>query len=130
MEAWRKVFREGIVPHVSVESLVALKMAIVHDDPALTQGVTTIPPMLQTVGDWPVECACALGYLGMQEGMETVQEVDQYFAQMCAKIDTTLGIGASRMFLNAYDSWSRDEIFNNLVPELDFVIKNSGVTAA
>ncbi len=48
----------------------------VSDDPRLTQGSTTTPPLM-CVQDWPVEAACVLGFCGWQgDGLETVAEVE------------------------------------------------------
>jgi hypothetical protein len=58
IEAWRKVFRDGIAPQLSTTALEALRQALATDDAGLLQGATTAPPPLQTVQDWPVEGAC------------------------------------------------------------------------
>jgi hypothetical protein len=55
MESWRK----GVAPLLSGAALKALKTASEIDDPTLVQGVTTQPPPLPCVLDWPVEAACA-----------------------------------------------------------------------
>lgn len=67
MEAWRKVWREGVAPLLSDTHLEALEKALVSDDPRLLQGATTTPPPLMCVQDWPVEAACALGYCGWRD---------------------------------------------------------------
>ena len=85
MESWRKVWREGLAPLLSMEGLEALRHGLVMDDARLLQGATTTPPPLQCVQDWAVEGACALGYCGWQgDGLETVAEVEEFFARMCA----------------------------------------------
>src|SRR5438046_991148 len=82
MESWRNVWRTGVAPLLSTESLEALRQALVHDDPRLLQGATTTPPPLQCVQDWPVEAACALGYCGwVGDGLETVAEVEECLAR-------------------------------------------------
>ena len=66
--------------------------ALTGDDPRLTQGSTTTPPPLMCVQDWPVEAACALGYCGWQgDELETVGEVEEFFARMCFEADQRLG---------------------------------------
>ena len=91
MESWRKVWRDGVEPLLSTEGLEALRQAVVRDDPRLLQGATTTPPPLMCVQDWPVEAACALGYCGWQgDGLETVAEVEEFFARMCFEIDARL----------------------------------------
>ena len=92
MESWRKVWREGLAPLISSEGLEALRSALQCDDARLLQGATTTPPPLQCVQDWPVEAACALGFCGWQgEGLESVAEVEEYFARLCFEVDQHLG---------------------------------------
>ena len=121
MELWRKAWRIGIVPNMSTAGLEALRMALLKDDPELLQGATTSPPPLQCVQDWPVEAACALGYCGWQgEGLETVAEVEEFFARMCFEIDQRLGEPAAcRWFLNWFDETPRDEMRRELVGEVN-----------
>ena len=121
MESWRKVWREGLVPLLSTAGLEALRRALVNDDPRLLQGATTTPPPLQCVQDWPVEAACALGYCGWQgDGLETVAEVEEFFARMCFEIDQRLGEPAGcRWFLNWFDETPRDEMRANCSAEVN-----------
>src|SRR5262245_62461067 len=121
MESWRKVWREGVVPLLSTESLNALWRGLVNDDARLIQGATTTPPPLQCVQDWPVEAACGIGYCGWQgEGLETVAEVEEFFAKMCFEIDRNLGEPAGcRWFLNWFDETPRDEMREQLLAEVN-----------
>ena len=121
MESWRNVWRRGVAPLLSMESLEALRLALVHDDPRLLQGATTTPPPLQCVQDWPVEAACALGYCGWQgEGLESVAEVEEYFARSCFECDQLLGEPAAcRWFLNWFDETPRDEMRQLLLAEVN-----------
>jgi hypothetical protein len=120
MESWRNVWRKGVAPLLSTESLEALRKALVSDDTRLVQGATTTPPPLQCVQDWPVEAACALGYCGWQgDGLETVAEVEEYFARMCFEIDQLMGEPAAcRWFLNWFDDTPRDEMRRELLVEV------------
>jgi hypothetical protein len=120
MDSWRKVWREGLAPHLSTEGLDALAEALANDDPRLLQGATTTPPPLQCVQDWPVEAACGLGYCGWQgDGLETVAEVEEYFARMCFEADKVLGEPAAcRWFLNWFDETPRDEMRRELLAEV------------
>ena len=121
MESWRKVWREGVVPMVSTAGLDALRKALSNDDARLVQGATTTPPPLQCVQDWPVEAACALGFCGWQgDGLETVAEVEEFFARMCFEIDQRLGEPAGcRWFLNWFDETPRDEMRRLLLAEVN-----------
>src|SRR5437773_12426778 len=112
MESWRKVWRDGLAPQLSLHALQALRQGLLADDPRLQQGATTSPPPLQCVQDWPVEKACALAYCGWQgDGRETVAEVEEFFARACAEADLLLGEPAAcRWFLNWFDETPRDEM--------------------
>jgi hypothetical protein len=123
-EAWRKCFREGFAPHLSTHALEVLKKALVEDDPRLLQGATTSPPPLQCVRDWPVEAACAISFCGWQgEGLKTVEEVEQYFADQCFQADQALGEPAgARWFLNAFDDTPRDEMRRLLAEEIQNIL--------
>src|ERR1041385_1191599 len=120
IESWRKAWREGLAPQLSTAGLTALRKALLDDDPRLLQGATTAPPPLQCVQDWPVEGACSLGYCGWQgDGLETVAEVEEFFARMCFEIDQLMGEPAAcRWFLNWFDDTQRDEMRRELLVEV------------
>lgn len=120
MEAWRKVWRDAIVPLMSDEALRAIYIALVNDDPRLCQGKTTEPPPLLGVQDFDVEQACAISYCGWQgDSLNTVGEVEEFFARVCFEIDQKLGEpGGCRHFLNWYDSVSRREMRSCMIPEV------------
>ena len=121
MESWRKVWREGMVPQLSPAALEALRHALLTDDARLLQGATTTPPPLQCVQDWPVEAACVLGFCGWQGlGLETVAEVEEFFAGACFEADQRLGEPAAcRWFLNWYDETPRQEMRRQLLAEVN-----------
>jgi hypothetical protein len=121
MESWRKVWREGMAPQFSPAGLEALRQALLTDDARLLQGATTTPPPLQCVQDWPVEAACALGFCGWQgEGLETVAEVEEFFARACYETDQRLGEPAAcRWFLNWYDETPREDMRRQLLAEVN-----------
>src|SRR5205814_4865596 len=105
----------------STAGLESLRDALRADDPRLTQGSTTTPPPLMCVQDWPVEAACALGFCGWQgETLESVGEVEEFFARVCFEADQRLGEPAAcRWFLNWFDDTPREEMRRLLLPELD-----------
>ena len=121
MKSWRKVWREGLAPLLSNAALDALQRALSDDDARLLQGSTTAPPPLQCVQDWPVEAACAVGFCGWQgEGLETVAEVEEFFARTCFEIDRRLGEPAAcRWFLNWFDETPREEMRADLLAEVE-----------
>lgn len=124
MESWRKVWREGVAPLLSSSGLEALQRALKSDDARLLQGATTTPPPLQCVQDWPVEAACALGFCGWQgDGLETVAEVEEFFARTCFEIDQRLGEPAAcRWFLNWFDETPREEMREQLLAEVQHAL--------
>src|SRR5262249_47561933 len=121
MDSWRMVWREGLAPLLSTMSLEALRAALFTDDARLLQGATTTPPPLACVQDWPVEAACGLGFCGWQgEGLESVGQVEEYFARMCFEIDQRMGEPAAcRWFLNWFDETPREEMRGELLAEVN-----------
>jgi hypothetical protein len=121
MESWRTVWRTGISPTLSTGGLRVLRDVLLQDDPRLTQGSTTTPPPLMCVRDWPLEAACAIGVCGwLGDRLETVGEVEEYFAEVCHEADQRLGEQAAcRWFLNWFDDTPREEMRHDLVAEID-----------
>jgi hypothetical protein len=121
MESWRKVWREGLAPQLSTTALEALARGLMTDDPRLLQGATTTPPPLPCVQDWPVEGACGLGYGAWQgDGLETVADVEEFFARACFEADQRLGEPAAcRWFLNWFDDTPRPEMRRLLLTEVN-----------
>ncbi len=56
------VFKEGFAPVLGPHRLAVLRDACRANDPQLQQGLTTSPPPMMCVQDWPCEGACLLGY--------------------------------------------------------------------
>jgi hypothetical protein len=121
MESWRKVWREGFAPVLSTAGLQALRKALTADDTRLIQGSTSSPPPLMCVQDWPVEAACALGFCAWQgEGLETVAEIEEFFARACYEADQRLGEPAAcRYFLNWFDDTPRPQMRKLLLEEVN-----------
>jgi hypothetical protein len=121
MESWRVVWRDGFAPVMPTAGLMALRQALKTDDARVVQGATTQPPPLMCVQDWPVEAACVLGFCGWQgEQLETVGEVEEFFARSCFEADQRLGEPAAcRWFLNWYDDTPRDEMRRELLAEIE-----------
>lgn len=120
MEAWRRIWREGIAWQLPDEHLWALRKALLADDQRLIQGATTSPPPLQCVQDWPVEAACLLGYCGWQgDGLATVGEVEAFFANACFDCDERVGEKAAcHWLLNWFDDTPRNEMRRLLLEEV------------
>jgi hypothetical protein len=124
MTAWQRSFHDGIAPLLSTRALLALKKALAVDDPALIQGATTDPPPQQAVQDWLVEAACAIAYAGWQgEGLATIGEVEDYFANVCFGADKALGEPAGcRWFLTWFDETPRGPMRLALLAEIDLAL--------
>ncbi len=120
MERWQHVWRVGFAPILSTRALLALRDALLTDDPRLVQGTCTSPPAKANCLDWPVERACALGLCGwLGEGRETVGEVEEFFAKCCFEADERLGEPAAcRWFLNWFDDTPRDVVRCSLLVEV------------
>lgn len=125
MEAWRKVWRDGLVPILPTKGLEALLEALRTDDKTLLQLVTTQPPSLECVRDWPCEGGCALAYVGWKaEGLKTVRDVESAFIAYCYECDQRLGKPAeSRWFLEFVDETPRDEMRKELIPEVELELE-------
>src|SRR5215471_12503499 len=105
MEAWRRIWREGLAPQLSHAGLTVLRHGLLIDDCRLLQGVSTMPPPLASLESWSVEGACPLGYCGWQgDALSRVGEVERYFGRLCAGADERLGErGMVRHFLDWFD---------------------------
>jgi len=118
---WQRVWREGIAPQLNVTGLTALLDALREDSPRLIQGATVEPPPLPACADWPVECACVLGYaLWHGERLKTVADLERRFAEVCAECDRRMGEPASvRWLLNWADETPRVEMRLALATEVN-----------
>src|SRR5262245_47057777 len=88
------------------------------------RGATTSPPPLPCVQEWPVEGACGLGFCGWQgDHLESVAEVEEYFAQKCFEADQILGEPAAcRWFLNWFDETPRGQMRRLLLAEVNHTL--------
>jgi hypothetical protein len=124
--AWQRVWRLGIAPQLTTEGLQGLKAALERNEPRLITGATLLPAPLQPELNSPVQGCCPLCYGlldGLQPGEVSVGLLEQGFAAACRKADELLGEPASvRYFLNAVDEWSRDELRQNLSPEIEWAL--------
>lgn len=121
MEAWRRVWRDGIASVLSSDGLHELLQALKKDDPRLIQGATTVPPPLMCVQDYEVEAADAIVFcFWMGDGLETVGECEEAFARTCFECDQRLGEPAGcRHWLNYWDEAPRKAAFDSLIPEVE-----------
>ena len=134
MEKWRKVWREGFVPHLSADGLEALQTALERDDPRILQGTTCYPPLLDALRDRDVEATCALGFCAWQaEGRTQVGQIEEFFQGLCDACDTHFSEPAAcRFFLNWYDEVPRAEMRRELLAEVALALaeRQAAATAA
>ncbi len=132
-ESWRTVWRQGFVPQMPLAGLVALESALMTNDPHLLQGATSSPPPLNCVRDWPVEGACLIGFCGWHgHSLHTVSDLEAFFSDACQECDQVMGEpGSVRWLLNQYDTWPRETMIKNLLPEVRWAIaqRNANVPA-
>jgi hypothetical protein len=127
IETWRSVWRDGFAPGISTTALIALRDALQKDDPRVLQGATTSPPPIMVVQDWDVEAACPISYCGwIGESLETVGQVEEYFARSCFEADQRIGEPAGcRWFLNHVDDTPRPEMIRELLAEVQRELGNA-----
>ncbi len=132
MEKWRRVWREGFAPLLTRESLIALQIALAHDDARLLQGTTCYPPLLDVLRDRAVEGACALGWCGWKgERLRSVGQVEAFFSRLCDAADAEFHESAAcRYFLNWYDETPRAEMRRELLAEVTRALESSAAIAA
>lgn len=124
MESWRRVFREGVAPQLSLAGLQALARGLIEDDERLMQGSTTAPPPFLCMQECAVDGACGVGYCAWQgDGLRTVGEVVDFFARICYETDQHFGEPtACGWFLNWFDDTPREEMRRLLLPEVQCAI--------
>jgi hypothetical protein len=121
MENWRRVWRSGFAKVIPPAGLEALARALADDDQRLLQQLTTSPPPLMCVQDWPCEAADAIAFAAWQgEHLATVGEVTDAFARYCFECDKRLGVAtACRWFLTWHDDTPRAEMRRELLAEVE-----------
>ena len=121
MERWRKIWRDGLLPQISLSGLEALQQGLIRDDDRLLQGATTSPPALEALADCEVEAACAVCYCAWQgDGRRTIGEVVREFDRVCQAADALLGEPAvCRWFLDWFDLTPRAELRRELRGEIE-----------
>jgi len=132
MEKWRRIWREGFVPHLPRRGLLALRRALLHDDPRLVQGRVSIPPPLDAVRDRSVEGACAVGFCGWQgEGHASVGRVLDFYDRTCELADAAFNEPAAcRYFLNWFDDTPRADMRRELLTEVNLALSEAAPRAA
>jgi hypothetical protein len=120
VETWRRILREGLLRSLADDELQALRRGLADEDPALLQGMMTLPPPLECVNDWAVEGADLLAYPAWRgRGLKTVREVEEAAWALCSAIDARLGEGAAKELLAWYDGTPRADVLAVLLGEVE-----------
>lgn len=129
MSAWQTVFRKGIAPQLSTAGLLALRLAIEEDDPALMQGFTVCPlPVPGQYEHEPTEADPIAYAIWRGEGLRTVREVEDRFAAVMFECDQMLGEPAAcRWWTNWVDQTDRAEMRTALLVEVRAVLAERGI---
>lgn len=118
-KSWREVWREGLVPHLPIDGLMALERALIKDDARLLQGTTCSPSLMEDTGGREVEAACAIGYCKWRGGRTSIKDLEEFFVKTCDLADEAMGEPcAIRHFLNWYDDTPRAEMRRDLLSEV------------
>lgn len=121
MEAWRKVFREGIAPQLSTPGLEALLEALKANDARLLQGQTVDPVPLTCNDLEKCEAACLVAYAGwIGDGLATVGDVDRFVERVANEADQRIGEErAIRYVMNFWDDAPRSTVLAAFIPEVE-----------
>src|SRR5262249_31549833 len=88
IEAWRKVFREGVAVQLSVPGLQGLLAALRRDDVRIVTGTTTVPPALGAMATLPLEAADPIAWALLDGARLTACSVglmDECFARLAIR---------------------------------------------
>jgi hypothetical protein len=121
LNAWQKVFRDGIAPQLSTRALEELHGSLTRNDPALLQGQTTDPVPCPENDSLPVAGACPIALGGWRgEGLETVADVEDFFARIVCQADRVLGEPAAvRYFFHFTDAVDRETFRREILAEVN-----------
>jgi hypothetical protein len=114
---WQKT---NLAADYDTGELQALRRGLASDDPALLQGMMTMPPPLECLHDWQVEAADLTAYPAWRgRGLVTVKEVEECAWALCSGIDARLGEGAVKEVLAWYDATPRKDVRAVLLGEVE-----------
>lgn len=123
LTAWQRAWRVGVAPQLSTAGLRSLKVALERDDPQLITGATTSPPPLACMENLPVDGCYPLCWAlldGRKPQEVSVGPLEERFFAACCQADRLLGEpAAARYFLNQVDAWGRQQLIQNLIPEIE-----------
>jgi hypothetical protein len=95
IEAWRKIWREGLVPQLSTDGLQGLLDALKRNDSRIITGATTEPPAFSAASNLPIE-RCDPIIWAMLDGHGpaacTVGLMDEAFARLAIRCSELCGM--------------------------------------
>jgi hypothetical protein len=126
VEAWRKIWREGVVPQLSTEGLQSLLDALRRDDCRIITGSTTIPPAFSAASNLPIE-QCDPVIFAMLDGHSpyscTVGLMDEAFARLAIRCSELCGFPrAIGTFLCWVDEQDRETWRMELMREVNLAL--------
>jgi hypothetical protein len=113
-----------LVPNLSAAGLVALRRALLCNDPQLIQGRVSSPAPSDALRECAVDGACSIGYCGWHgDGLTSVGEIEEYFHHICDAADAAFNEPAAcRYFLNWYDDAPRADMRRELLAEVNLAL--------
>ena len=129
---WRRAWRRGFGPRMATNSLLALRGALLRDDPRLLQGQTSSPPATEIFFAERIEGCCALSFGAWQTGqLPRVRELADYYENLCQAADRALGEPAACVaFLDWYDQTPRSRMRRLLLREVNRLLNRRGSNSA
>jgi hypothetical protein len=120
VETGKRILREGLLRALTDAELGALRRGLASDDPALQQGLMTLPPLLECLHDWEVEGGDLFAYpVWRAWDLVTVKEVEEDAWALISLLDARFGEGTATELLRWYDVTPRAEMGETLLAEVD-----------
>lgn len=121
---WREVWADGLADQLPTDGLIALRDALVRDDPRLLQGATCQPSAAyRSTRHLHVECACPVAYTLWRTGFWTVGSLERAFHAALMAADREIGRErALSSFLCWCDDTPRDAMREQLLDVVEATI--------
>jgi hypothetical protein len=130
LEPWRKAWRDGICPQLSLAGLRGLAAAL-RTGRGLVQGESAVPATVDGSamdcgsGHLPVSACCAIGYALWrgEGGGQTVAHIEAAVAGLLAKAATNLAVRPEE-FVRWHDTQPASAVYPALLAEVELAITN------
>lgn len=117
---WRDVWSAACT-YFTTKGLEALKASLEGGGKDIVQQLTVLPSSYRLFGKLLPEKACPIAYCGWQGGIgiEVVDELEMFFAQICFDLETVFNEPCViRYFLKWFDNAPREEAIKLLLAEV------------